>query len=271
MKICPTCNNMSENNASICPYCGRNIIGINENYHDLKIQQKNKQKFELESSGGKDDNSHLVNKIYGESSMRKKSYKLVGVETRFSTKYSSSFNKNIALFSSLFFLISVSSGILNIKLIISNQKTLIIFLIPILLSIIMFSTVFLKVKIKIKMLMILSLSILYLGISAYLSNIVQFKVIELFLRIENISVISISILAVIIEHRYIKSAIFTFLSFFILYKYFLHLKTFGFTIWQSLLIIKVLFLFTVISLFVLFLIYEFIFLNYETEKVVNRD
>ena len=38
MKTCPSCNNMLDNNVTICPYCGRNVIGITE--YDYGLEKK---------------------------------------------------------------------------------------------------------------------------------------------------------------------------------------------------------------------------------------
>ena len=268
MKVCPTCNNMSNDNVSICPYCGRNIIGIKENYFDLKNKEKLKEEYKMEPS---EENANLSEKIYGPSRTRGKGYKIVNVKKRTSTKYSYSLKKNIALFVVLVFLASLVNNINGYKLVLSNQSKLIIFLIPTIYSVTLFLGISLRAGVKVKIFVAILLSLAFLTTYGYFSNFTRYGILEFVLKIENLSVISITLLASIIQYRYIKVSIFTLLLVFISYKYYLHLKTFGFETIDMIPVIKSLSLFVLALCFTLFLIYELIFISSEKEDVFEED
>ena len=267
MKTCPTCNNMAENNQSICNFCGRNIIGVKENYFDLKNKEEEIEKFKMNGN----DNSHLVEKIYGSSRMRDKNYEVVGIKHELSGRFSSLFKKNVALFSAIIFLLSLASTLKGYKLILSDTEQLLIFLIPTIFAMVLFLGISLKASIKIKMIVITIVNLAFLGVFGYYSNFIDFKIFDLILKIENLSVIIITLLSVLIEYRYIKLLGFAIFSSFLSYKYYLYFKdTFAFDKLNSILQAKPMLIFTLSLCFTLFIIYELIFLSYEKERVIDR-
>ena len=180
MKTCPTCNNMAENDQSICAFCGRNIIGVKDNYFDLRNKQEQIDKFKMDESS----NVHLVEKIYGSPRMRNKNYEIVNIKQELSGEYSLLIKKGIAYFSFLIFLLSLASNLKGYKLLFSDTQTLLIFFIPSIFSILLFLGISLKASIKVKMIIITVVNLAFLGLYAYYSNFIDFKIFDLILKIK---------------------------------------------------------------------------------------
>ncbi len=60
MKICPECSNLSSDKAMICGFCGRSLVGIQENSLELSQRDTIEEDDKLEK-----EETKLANKIYG--------------------------------------------------------------------------------------------------------------------------------------------------------------------------------------------------------------
>ena len=95
MKVCPECNNLADPRAMICGYCGRSLVGIQEESFELELDIKPKENQE-------EDKNNLANSIYGEFNDLKDNYKIKDVSKE---NYLYTDNKKIYLFIAIIFLI----------------------------------------------------------------------------------------------------------------------------------------------------------------------
>jgi hypothetical protein len=225
---------MLDNNVSICPYCGRNVIGITE--YDYGLKAKGQVVDENMNNQG------VSEKIYG-SKQNIATIEDQNLKQSINVRYNTAFKKNTAIFISIFFLLSIIAKIYTYKLLFQDNTRLYIFLIPIEYSILLFLSISLKFKVRIKIFIVMLISAIFLGAYWYYDNVLQLNFLDVLLEIQNIAVISVSF------------------SSFILFQYFNHLKSLGLEILDIVFIMKSLLLFIMGAFLILFLLYDFLFFS----------
>jgi hypothetical protein len=243
---------MLDNNVSICPYCGRNVIGITE--YDYGLKAKGQVVDENMNNQG------VSEKIYG-SKQNIATIEDQNLKQSINVRYNTAFKKNTAIFISIFFLLSIIAKIYTYKLLFQDNTRLYIFLIPIEYSILLFLSISLKFKVRIKIFIVMLISAIFLGAYWYYDNVLQLNFLDVLLEIQNIAVISVSFIASFLKYKKIKFIILISSSSFILFQYFNHLKSLGLEILDIVFIMKSLLLFIMGAFLILFLLYDFLFFS----------
>jgi len=252
MKTCPSCNNMLNNNVSICPYCGRNVIGITE--YDYGLGVKGQVVDENMSNEGIADKIYDKNK--GIRNVEDEEF-----EGAIELQHNINFRKNVGIFISLFFLVALIAKISTYKLLFSSENKLYIFLIPLLYSTLIFLTIYLKVIVRIKIIIIIILSIAFTGTYWHYANIFQFNFINILFEPLNIAVIAVFITSSFLKYKKIKFLAMLASSSFIMYQYFIYLKSINIELINIIFLMKISVLFIAGIYLALFLLYDFIFFN----------
>ncbi len=253
MKTCPSCNNMLDNDVTICPYCGRNVIGITT--YDYGLKKKGQVVDKTMKNEG------ISEKIYG----NKKGIRSIEDEqlkNSIEIKYNINFKKNIGIFISLFFLLALIEKISTYKLLLSgNESKLYSFFIPIAYSILIFLAIHLKFKVRIKLFIVILLSGAFSTAYWFYNEIFQFNFIDILSKPINLAIITLFTVSLFLKYKAPKFVILLGSSSYILYQYFMYLKSINIVLINAIFLIKVSVLFILgISLF-LFLFYDFLFFD----------
>lgn len=253
MKTCPSCNNMLDDNVTICPYCGRNVIGITT--YDYGLKKKGQVVDEALKNEG------VSEKIYG-NNKGIRSLEDEQLKNSIEVRYNINFRKNIGIFISLFFLLAFIDKISTYKLLLlGDQNKLYYFSIPIIYSILIFLAIHLKFKVRIKIFITLLLSAGFSIAYWFYGNIFQFNFMDILSEPINLAVITLFTISLFLKYKTPKFIILLGSSSYILYQYFIYLKSINIVLIDIIFLIKIPILFTLgVSLF-LFLLYDFLFFN----------
>ena len=253
MKTCPDCNNILENNVTICPYCGRNVIGITT--YDYGLEKKGQVVDENLKNEG------ISEKIYG----NKKGIRSVEDEQlidTINTKYNIVFRKYTGIFISVFFLLSIVAKVSTYRaLLAGNETKLYSFFIPVIYSVLIFLAIHLKFNIRIKIFITILLSAGFVVTYWFYTDILLFSFKDILFQPLNLGIIAIFMAVAFLKYKLPKFLILLGTSSYILYQYFNYLKSINIEVKSIIFFLKIPVLFVMGISFSLFLIYDFLFFN----------
>jgi len=166
MKICPDCNNMIDSNLNMCPYCGRNVIGVTDFDPGLGVKGQVVDE-EL-------DNKNLSQKIYTKN-MGIRSIEKYYTDIDRKTEYILNFKKLLGIFASLLFIFSIISDLETYKLVITDQNSLYRFIYIPSYSLSLFALLYLNVMIKKKIFIIFTFNISFFILCFFKCNPLSFN------------------------------------------------------------------------------------------------